>query len=816
MDCLDSIDHFLRKKRKENCIDDSDWVEVKIINGYAVLMGYLLMGVRGLGILVVTWTTVVLLGGFVSVLGKIDFWCLTGITLVQTAGVFNFLLEEKLSDILHSSWGLLGAVFATVLKWKRPGSSKKNQDPSSAQEEEEELSSKRIALAYVLSFIQLVMLAVILCPLAVMYMLGLYISTGVSLWRLIKHDFGNGDGSANLKPALEVLYSLAVAQGVLFGYKTIHAFGAKIGLADFVADICSVDKKVVSDYLVNIVEGCEKDPSFATGRNLITYAVNLMLEPKSNDYFIVGVSALGTIIKNDKEWGHPVLAKHLLTRSASSSHMIHRLLETLGPRSPYSTEIRQHAARIIFLVAGSMYLEQLPRGIQCISSLLDISEPPQGYYWPDSSLPKEYERAWLLDGDELGYQISREKPKSDSESPESDSKPLQGYARLVIQGLRILQKLIVDEDNQKVISNTEGLLSKVAMAPLISDKLHMDHHEEWNSIAEESQELMAQLMAAHGGTGTKPQWEISSRNSKAIIITTLEVILCQECEALKQRHVIEILLNLSVDDTSDMKDSENNSSRMFTWIVLLTYLLAEDFFDENSSDEENSDPIPQTKKSGDIRKLAGEKLQAIQSLQGEGSDMSMLQSVRVVLDDITRTLVDYDENSTNRVHAAQILEHLCRNYTKDDEYLMELKNTMVKVMPKVLEETLGYLSTRGEIQVVIEANDDKPSSVSTDLNKGGVFEGNGQENISSHQQNGEQHEGSKLHEALVSLCVAVRFIWIDRDPDLTSRFNEIAERVCSEQEKPVKNFFDLVEEIKELLEKMKAEESANAPSSSSG
>ncbi|VAH21415.1 unnamed protein product [Triticum turgidum subsp. durum] len=238
--------------RREKLVDDNLWKEVLFANSYALLIGYLSMAVKGLGFLVLTWTTVVLLGGYVSTLQRKDFWCLTFITLVQTAGIFDVLLTEKLSYIGDSFSAIIAVRYAVF--------------------DDHPLQRKRQVLANVVATVQRVVFVILLCPLAAVYMFGLLISTGISVWRLRQHDYGSdADGLGNLKPALDVLYSIAVLQGVIFCYKTLFGF-AKGSVVNAVLERREFGDQLrveISDYLLETTIGCEKNPSFARGRNLL-------------------------------------------------------------------------------------------------------------------------------------------------------------------------------------------------------------------------------------------------------------------------------------------------------------------------------------------------------------------------------------------------------------------------------------------------------------------------------------------------------------------------------------------------------------------
>jgi hypothetical protein len=497
----------------------------------------------------------------------------------------------------------------------------------------------------VMAVVRSLVFITVLLPIVILYTCGLYISTGISLWRLVQHDYGNADGDinkANLKAAMDALYLIALVQGLLFFYRlTYVSAGRKI--VKKVAEEYEFGDQAqtsVANYLRETRIGCEKDPSFANGRNLVTYTVGLM-KSESSGCFLSGARILGMLLWQSTPLGQLTLIKQLLIGSSASSshHLLQKLLRVLDSRSPYDRETREHAARIVAHLAGDIRLEQFPRGIQCISSLIETFE--------EYRLLEPYlQRGWLVERYEQDWQQEAQYLLTS----DSDDYYLENaYKELLLQGLLIIRKLAADENNCRVMSSTKGLLRKI-MAPVTSDLLHHIDHGAWSDIVEKSLKVMRQLGSCPGETGRKLRREIS--NNKEAISTMERILQCDKCEAELQKQAMGILTQLSMDSKSRKE---------------FIQMLVDIFTDDNKYN---------------TRMLAGEAL-AMLSFEGGIHATIILQVTGNFVGSLIKILLNA-KNKTYRIRAAEILQHLCSHGTKDDECLKKLKKDMTQVMPKVI------------------------------------------------------------------------------------------------------------------------------------
>lgn len=765
---------------------DPKWPEAEI-NRYARNMRSLFRCVKGLAILVITWSTVVLLGGFVSVLQKKDFWSLTVITVVQLTGSDHYLVDK---------WG------GTILVPYRFAAIKCGRI----------FDGEHTLVFRVVQFMNAVPQAVISAInilILIPFVFGLCISTGISLWCLVTRDYGSTDGDGNLKSALDFLYLLGLVQGVLFLIMNIFSLRRRKLLVKQVTEHYKLQQAnlIVPEYLETIVAGRMRDNSFTDGRNLVTYAVDLLMEPKSPERYIKGIKDVREMLEASLGTNREMMMKQLLIDCVSFSHIVRKLLRVMNPRSRYSRETREHAVGIVMFLVESVHLEQFPGAIQSISSLLDISEEYLCLlkeYHQDCALglAEAYDQEdWLLEI-KGRYDVHKKYELGQQEVPEPFKEFLCMHKKMFLQGLRILQCLADDEGNCRVISNTEGLMSRIT-APLISSRLHQDYHEEWTSIAEKSLPLLCRFMATPGKSRAELRRQISSIGE--VLTRTLQILLM--CDACFNGKVllsiaVEILLDLSMD-TSFIMASGEWSTRFI--VVLLHIFLQKYSSDELESFGDMYCNIHWIKKRNYIRNLAGEQLVRLSS-QSVRSAMFILRAASESspsLGDLTNTLVAVGaKNNTYRMRAAEILEHLCSNYTNDDNYLKSLKEAVLQAVPKVLAEVLGCGWTGAFTQAGTEANQPSYSATDADIEQGPALHDNGQASIlSSTQQNSEQHRDEKLHEVLLSLCATVCQKLISTDPDLARRFDEVASKICLEQGKPLMGFSLLVEEAREILKK---------------
>jgi hypothetical protein len=461
---------------------------------------------------------------------------------------------------------------------------------------------------------------------------GMFISTVISLCRLIQHDFHS---KANLNQALVVLYAVATLQGALFFYGGVMVFEGKRRVNQ-VAKVYGFQGRtmaLVTDYLIDSTE------EFDTGSNLVTYGVELMMSPRS---YSSGTRILGTVIgpfrrqRSNNTIGQQMLIKQLTESAPGNNLLQQKWLQTLDLRSPYDSHLRECAARIVALTADQIRLEDTPWAIKCISSLVETFED-----WCQRDRCKE------------GRSLS-------------STERFNTYQELLQQGMLILEKLAADQNNRKFLNFDNGarVLRLKIVSFVTSDLLHQINHATWFDIVQGSMLVMGHLLAAEGlfppGQGI--------RLDDTMINTMERILKCDKCKDHEelQKQALGILI-LSVPSVPHMPWIERFEPNGVDILKILVDIFTKDR--NNSS----------------IRILTGKELARITqpSFKSGSIATNILQIKGDVVGSLTIILLN-DKYKRCKENAANILEHLCSHSSNNDKYLGKLKKTMTAVMPKVI------------------------------------------------------------------------------------------------------------------------------------
>ncbi|KAF6997600.1 hypothetical protein CFC21_013807 [Triticum aestivum] len=770
----------LMRSLEEQAVGERARPEELSLNSYVLLQAYILMAVTGLGYLALTWSTVVLLGGFVTSLGNKDFWCLTCISMVQAARIFNDSGDNLFPIFLNLMENLSRKAFTgprehLTLSWYLPR------------------QVIQLVEVIIIQISSLPALVVVLMA-GILYKLGPVACIVLSLWRLWQHDYCNtacDDNKANLVPALYIFYCLVIGQGVLFFIWWLMDVSVMRVMVLF-REECQLPEKwgsiTISGYLYDTRAKCWRDPTSIDGMNLINYAVDLVDSESQKDY-LSGARMLDNFIKMEAD------VRSLLLPSRPK---IQKLIDTLGWRSS-NRELREVVARIVAYLAGDIHLSQFPGAIHCISLLLDTTLP----YWNNQqgpnhatvsesekdadsarerfiSLAKEIEecRGRRVAGFSKKKSIFVLKRTEDNkakivrsqggdirqdgvDSSTHHGSKEDGWNELILQGLTILERLVFDQHNCNDICNTPGLLPKI-MAPLYSETLIQDiNANQWADVVNGSLKVVHMLIRAPDWIGKSDLVHKICSNGHAL--SNLERILYQgknDGTELQMR-AIEILTELATDSSANLStETKENLIRK-----QLQIFLTDDEGDKDGLNKKNDDKGDK----GKLRVTAGKSLALLSKME---TVSKFIKNQQNSIADCPNEILDTKNDITYRTVALEILENLCTHCTLDKDYVKET------LLPKVLTEVLAStrdLPKEQREERKMSAREKRCARRGNDEEKQLTIERSGQIKKSPDKSSEELKAEIEYREALLSLtfvmCECDKLISVDDFDDVVRKIS---------------------------------------------
>ncbi|CAO2152747.1 unnamed protein product [Urochloa humidicola] len=699
-----------------------------LFSRYVLFVTYMLMAVTGFGYLALTWSTVVLLGGFVTALQKEDFWSLTIISMMQAARIFNDLAEHLLPNffylvtwlihhngdiVRHQMWNVTQA-FQQMGPWGALA------DWS---------TWARIAFVIFGVFMMLPFLAMCYVPALIYVYVGPIACIALALWRIVQRDYGGaaGGGDMNLAPALDMFYSLVLLQGGLYlvwlyvdSWWLNHLIELRHLWRLPSTGWCRL---ALLEYLLDTRARCWRDLSSIHGRTVGDYAADLLDSQRSWEENLSRLRLLNALVMAGTADG---LVRSLLLPSRPK---LQKLIDMLGCRhSPHKDdgkEMRGLAAHILAHLAGDIHLAQFPGALRCISSSLlqeenktcwnGTSQQQGRHHHQQSKLPPQ-KQAMLLQLERKDREL--EAKFWPGKSSRDSYKESRCHELVLLHGLTILRSLASDHQNCREICSTPGLLPKIT-APLYSDTLIRDTNiREWANIVSESLKVVLRLIHAPGKAGRRLRREISSSkqavsNLKSIVLnhyTTADQELYSQC--------LEMLTELALDPYVNLTSS---TKEYLIKKQMQIFLAVEEVQEPDSLANQHQ-----------VTVTAGRTLVLITTNSQTNSEFIMRAYHGNILARLAG-LLSTKKNAIYRTIAAEILENLC-THCDWNEYKLILTESL---LPKVLVEIMSIRIDQPESKISEEKTSKSQAKRWLLLLKRKNYRGN-QKNYAAGNNKGEQ------------------------------------------------------------------------------
>ncbi|XP_048562517.1 uncharacterized protein LOC125543264 [Triticum urartu] len=192
------------------------------------------------------------------------------LTLNARTNIINVSFGERMTSAANLVWSLRAVKILVTPN---------RQLADNAYGNRQVLAVVREVIAAVVVLVHAVVLSFCLNFLQLLMICGLFITIWISVRGLMDHDHYSDkpEERTNMDPAHTILYTMCVVQGAFFLYRNILLLWLRRVVKQVSQAYGFQDGDcAISGYFFEISRGCSKNPSSVRGRNLVTYAVELV------------------------------------------------------------------------------------------------------------------------------------------------------------------------------------------------------------------------------------------------------------------------------------------------------------------------------------------------------------------------------------------------------------------------------------------------------------------------------------------------------------------------------------------------------------